>query len=58
MGLALRCALNARPTGSQGFAPAKPHEKNKGPKTTERDKKQLQQKGDTSNELTKGTFLI
>lgn len=27
MGLALRCALDARPSGSQGSAPAKAHEK-------------------------------
>ena len=49
VGLALRFALNARPTGSQGFAAGKANDKNKSKTKT--------QKGDTSNEVRKGTFL-
>jgi hypothetical protein len=46
---ALRSALNARPWGSPGlrFVPGRPEEK----------KRNKKQKGDTSNEVTKGTFL-
>ncbi|HUX11319.1 MAG TPA: hypothetical protein VMW51_11805, partial [Terriglobia bacterium] len=49
--------LNARPAGSQGFAAAKAHEKNRNPKNKEREKTQRLLKGDTSNEVSKGTFL-
>ncbi len=44
VGLALRFALNARPTGSQGFAPGKANDKDK---SKSRNKHQTQ----------KGTFL-
>ena len=49
VGLALRFALNARPTGSQGFAPG-----GQRPKTRTKDKNQ---KEDISNEVRNRTFL-
>jgi hypothetical protein len=47
VGLALRFALNARPTGSQGSAPGKVNDKNKS-KDQKKNKKNKKQK--------KGTF--
>ncbi len=47
VGLALRFALNARPSGSQGRAPGKANDQ----------EQEQKQKGDTSNEVRKGTFL-
>jgi len=46
VGLALRVALNARPTGSQGFAPGKANDKDKN-----KTKNQNKSAG-------KGTFLM
>jgi hypothetical protein len=53
VGLALRFALNARPAGSQGFAPGKANDKDKNKNKNEN----KVQKRDISNEVRKGTFL-
>jgi hypothetical protein len=53
VGLALRFALNARPTGSQGFAPGKPTTKTK---TNAKSKKKSKTKNNNGT-TQKGTFL-
>ena len=45
VGLALRFALTARPTGSQICAPAKPHEKNRNKNTRKKTKTRTTKKG-------------
>jgi len=62
VGFALRFALNARPTGSQGFAPGKPTTKtrtnaNSKKKGKTKNNNGTNTKGDISNEVRKGTFL-
>ena len=56
VGLALRFALNARPAGSQGDAPGQANGKTD-TKNQRKSKKPEPPKGDTSNEVSKGTFL-
>jgi hypothetical protein len=53
VGLALRFALNARPAGSQGFAPGKANDKEK-PKT----RAQKEQKNKNQRKNKKGTLLM
>ena len=53
VGFALRFALNARPTGSQGFAPGKPTTKTR---TNAKSKKKSKTKT-TTEPTQKGTFL-
>jgi hypothetical protein len=64
VGFALRFALNARPTGSQGFAPGKPTTKartnaksKRKSKTKNNNNNRTKTKGDISNEVREGTFL-
>ena len=67
VGLTLRFALNARPSGSQGFAPGKANDQRKPENQKPKDKNRGQnqntstqrqsEKGDISNEVRKGTFL-
>jgi hypothetical protein len=56
VGLALRFALNARPTGSQGSAPGKGNDKKQEQRPKEKQEEQKTEKGDILNEVRKGTF--
>ena len=55
VGLALRFALSARPTGSQGFAPGKANDEDKN-QNQEQEQKQEQRQQQRPTE--KGTFLM